>query len=136
MPLSVLEERAKKGHDPLVDFVRESTGRTANAIGKALAVKPDMVRNQQLAVVCGNNAEAGAACDAFPGLIRDDDYGHPLIILSGSIYVAAGQDRRSSGTHYTSRVLTEPIVEHTLEPLIYIGPRGQAPLRVDTAQPG
>ncbi len=127
VPLSVLEERAKKGQDPLVDFVRESTGRTANAIGKALAVKPDMVRSQQLAVACGNNAELVHRVTPFLGLIRDDDYGHPLIILSGSIYVAAGQDRRSSGTHYTSRVLTEPIVEHTLEPLIYIGPREGKP---------
>ena len=36
--------------------------------------------------------------------------------------MTAGTDRRSSGTHYTPRVLTEPIVEHTLEPLVYIGP--------------
>ena len=36
--------------------------------------------------------------------------------------MTAGTDRRSSGTHYTPRILTEPIVEHTLEPLVYIGP--------------
>jgi hypothetical protein len=29
---------------------------------------------------------------------------------------------RSSGTHYTPRSLTEPIVQYTLEPLVYIGP--------------
>src|SRR5216110_2624090 len=33
-----------------------------------------------------------------------------------------GSDRRSTGTHYTPKSLTEPIVQHTLEPLVYIGP--------------
>src|SRR5947209_20625810 len=33
-----------------------------------------------------------------------------------------GTDRRSSGTHYTPRSLTEPIVRYTLEPLVYVGP--------------
>src|SRR5690606_10785699 len=34
----------------------------------------------------------------------------------------SGTDRRSSGTHYTPRSLTEPIVQYTLEPLVYVGP--------------
>jgi hypothetical protein len=38
------------------------------------------------------------------------------------VYVTAGVDRRSTGTHYTPRSHTEPIVQHTLEPLVYIGP--------------
>ncbi len=33
-----------------------------------------------------------------------------------------GSDRRESGTHYTPRSLTEPIVQHTLDPLVYEGP--------------
>ena len=37
-------------------------------------------------------------------------------------YVTAGTDRRSTGTHYTPPSLTEPIVEHTLAPLVYEGP--------------
>ena len=44
------------------------------------------------------------------------------MIRKGSVYVTAGTDRRSSGTHYTPRSLTEPIVQYTLEPLVYIGP--------------
>src|SRR5439155_13436725 len=31
-------------------------------------------------------------------------------------------DRRSSGTHYTPKSLTEPIVQYTLEPLVFVGP--------------
>ena len=41
---------------------------------------------------------------------------------AGSVYVTAGTDRRSSGTHYTPESLTEPIVQYTLEPLVYVGP--------------
>ena len=43
-------------------------------------------------------------------------------MLPGSVYVTAGSDRRSTGTHYTPPSLTEPIVRHTLEPLVYEGP--------------
>ena len=45
-----------------------------------------------------------------------------MVIRKGSVFVTAGTDRRSSGTHYTQRSLTEPIVQYTLEPLVYIGP--------------
>ena len=45
-----------------------------------------------------------------------------MVIRKGSVFVTAGTDRRSSGTHYTPRSLTEPIVQYTLEPLVYIGP--------------
>src|SRR5262249_9696163 len=41
---------------------------------------------------------------------------------TGSVFVTAGTDRRSTGTHYTPRSLTEPIVQYTLEPLVYTGP--------------
>ena len=41
---------------------------------------------------------------------------------TGSVFVTAGTDRRSSGTHYTPKSLTEPIVQYTLEPLVYVGP--------------
>ncbi len=43
-------------------------------------------------------------------------------MLPGSIFVTAGTARRSTGTHYTPPSLTEPIVQHTLEPLVYVGP--------------
>lgn len=58
----------------------------------------------------------------FAGLIRTDTFGNPVIIPGGAIYVTQGTDRRSTGTHYTPRSLTEPIVQYTLEPLVYLGP--------------
>jgi len=33
-----------------------------------------------------------------------------------------GSDRRSTGTHYTPRTLTEEVVKYALEPLVYVGP--------------
>ena len=58
----------------------------------------------------------------FSALIRTDTFDRPVVIRKGSVFVTAGTDRRSSGTHYTQRSLTEPIVQYTLEPLVYIGP--------------
>ena len=58
----------------------------------------------------------------FAGLLREDSFDKLVVIPKGSVYVTAGSDRRSTGTHYTPRSLTEPIVQHTLEPLVYAGP--------------
>ena len=54
--------------------------------------------------------------------MRLDTFDYPVVILPRSVYVTAGTDRRSSGTHYTPESLTEPIVRYTLEPLVYEGP--------------
>src|SRR6185369_2860073 len=48
--------------------------------------------------------------------------GFPVVINAGSLYVTKGSERRTSGTYYTPPSLTEPIVKHTLDPLLYIGP--------------
>jgi hypothetical protein len=53
---------------------------------------------------------------------RDRQSGEPAVVPAGSLYVGAGPGRRRSGTHYTPRALTEPIVRYALEPLVYHGP--------------
>ena len=58
----------------------------------------------------------------FAGLLRTDTFDKPVVITTGSVYVTQGSDRRTTGTHYTPRSLTEPIVQHALDPLVYIGP--------------
>ncbi len=40
----------------------------------------------------------------------------------GSVYVSDSSHRGATGTHYTPRTLTEEIVKHTLDPLVYTGP--------------
>ena len=57
----------------------------------------------------------------FINLIRSDTFGYPVIIPTGSVYVAQGNNRRETGTHYTPKSLTEEIVRYTLEPLVYQG---------------
>ena len=80
------------------------------------------MRAERLAAACGNDEALARRVLPWAGLVRDDGFGFPVVIRAGSVYVTAGTERRSSGTHYTPRILTEPIVQHTLEPLVYIGP--------------
>ena len=107
----------------LLKFLNDETGRTENALRNALnAEPPDAHRRQALLVACDNDEALFARVLPWYGLIRNDDYGRPIIINAGSAYVTAGAERRATGTHYTPRSLTEPIVQHTLEPLVYVGP--------------
>jgi len=126
-PLAKLEARAEGGSPDapaarLMDFLKEETGRSPAALKRALATVPDPVWQAKLVAACGGDEALYARILPFAGLIRADDFDRPTVILPGSVYVTAGVDRRSSGAHYTQRVLTEPIVQHTLEPLVYIGP--------------
>ena len=43
------------------------------------------------------------------------------------MYVTPSSERSSTGTHYTPTSLTEPIVQYTLEPLVYEGPKEGKP---------
>src|SRR5207245_9412364 len=72
--------------------------------------------------VCDNNPALFERVLPFAGLLRTDTFDKPVVITAGSVYVTQGSDRRTTGTHYTPRSLTEPIVQHTLDPLVYIGP--------------
>jgi hypothetical protein len=108
--------------ESLVAFLKEQTGRSESPLRKALDFTPDLYRSQQIRIACGNDEPLYQRVLPFAGLLRDDDYGRPLVIPAGSVYVTSGTERRATGTHYTPRSLTEPIVQHTLEPLVYHGP--------------
>ncbi|MCC7111093.1 MAG: N-6 DNA methylase, partial [Deltaproteobacteria bacterium] len=48
----------------------------------------------------------------------------PSVIPLGAMYLQPGEERRRSGSHYTPRALTEPIVVTTLRPIFeQLGPR-------------
>ena len=53
----------------------------------------------------------------------------PDIVPPGALVLQPNDERRRSGSHYTPRELTEPIVRHTLEPLLdrLRGEDGRAP---------
>jgi hypothetical protein len=120
--LADLERLQAKGEDDLIAFLNEQTGRSTTALERALATKLDGDEASRCRAACGNDEKLWDRVRPFAGLLRDDTFGYPVVIRPKSVYVAAGTDRRSSGTHYTPRSLTEPIVRYTLEPLVYIGP--------------
>ncbi len=122
VPLAALEEKRRRGEADLIDFLHEQKVKSGKpAIKKLLATEVPAVRLGRMERLC-RDAATWKRVEPYAALIRDDDFGQPLILLPGQLYATAGQDRRSTGTHYTPRSLTEPIVEHTLEPLVYIGP--------------
>src|SRR6266496_3136614 len=108
----------------LVDFLVEKMGRSLNAIKNALMVSPMPKRfsRADLMAACDNNAAMFERVLPFAGVLRTDTFDKPVVITADSVYVTQGSDRRTTGTHYTPRSLTEPIVQHTLDPLVYTGP--------------
>ena len=47
-----------------------------------------------------------------------DVAGTPRLMAPGSLYLQPGEERRRTGSHYTPRELTEPIVRTTLRPVL------------------
>ncbi len=119
--LSTLEVLREKGEDVLLDYLKRETGRSVPALRKALAGELLLDEGRWLAAF-DNDEELAERARPFAGLVRHDTSGYPVVILAGSAYVTKGSDRRESGTHYTPRSLTEPAVQHTLDPLVYEGP--------------
>jgi hypothetical protein len=114
--------RAQKGEDGLLDLLEKETERQRSTLKKELASIPDPFERGKLLAACGNDDALLLRVLPYAGLLRYDSFGFPLIILPGAIYMTAGSDRRSTGTHYTPRTLTVPMVKYTLEPLVYSGP--------------
>ncbi len=122
--LSEVAQRATLGEQALLNFLQGQTGRSVDALKKSLATPPIPRRfsRADLLTACDGSATLFEQVLPFAGLLRSDSFDKPVVIPKGSLYVTQGTDRRSTGTHYTPRSLTEPIVQHTLDPLVYIGP--------------
>lgn len=123
MALSKLEQERVKGEASFVAWLKDETQKSPAALKNALGVdiQKDALKLSRLRSSCGNDDALLGRILPFAGLIRMDDFGNPAVILPGSVYVTAGTSRRATGSHYTPRSLTEPIVQHTLEPLVYAG---------------
>ena len=119
--LSELERLRAKGEADLLRFLKEQTGRSENALKRALDTPAEGDAAKKFRAACGDERLL-IRVRPFSGLVRSDTFGRPVVIRPDSVFVTAGTDRRSSGTHYTPRNLTEPIVQYTLEPLVYVGP--------------
>jgi hypothetical protein len=121
IPLATLEGLRAQGQDKLIEFLKDETGRSVSALRRTLE-EGSLLDEHLLLIACGQDEALLDRLRPFVGLIREDSFERPLVVLSGSIYVTAGTTRRSTGTHYTPPSLTEPIVQYSLEPLVYEGP--------------
>lgn len=123
--LAELENHHEKGTEALLKFLKEETGRTPKSLEKDLNAEFDAQEITRFRTAC-QTEELWKRVEPFAGLIRLDSFGYPGVITAGSVFVAAGTDRRSSGTHYTPKSLTEPIVRYTLEPMVFEGPNDKS----------
>jgi hypothetical protein len=121
--LQELEQHKEKSEESLLQYLEEITGRKATTIQKHLSQALEkQTERSKLMGACDNKQDLFERLLPFAGLLRKDTFGSYVIITPGSVYVTRGDDRRSTGTHYTPRSLTEPIVQHALDPLVYLGP--------------
>lgn len=118
--LSALEAKAAESEQALVDYLKERTGRSLAALRSDLR-REEPPNALALQAVCAGHDGLYNRIARFAHLLRDDSSGHPVVIHTGSVYVTKGSDRRSTGTHYTPRTLTEEVVKTTLDPLLYTG---------------
>jgi hypothetical protein len=133
--LAKLEELRAKGEKDLLRFLKDETGRSEAAMRKALKAEFDAQAVSRFRSACQGDEALWQRVQPFAGLVRLDTCGYPVVIPQGSVFVTEGTDRRSSGTHYTPRSLTEPIVQYTLEPLVYAGPAAGLPKAEWTLKP-
>ena len=119
--LAKLESLLAQGQDKLIEFLKEETGRSDSAIRRTLD-EVGLLSAHRLQLACSHDETLLARLRPFIGLIRSDSFDQPLVMLTGSVFVTVGSTRRSTGAHYTPPSLTQPVVQHTLEPLVYFGP--------------
>lgn len=62
--------------------------------------------------------QAKTAADLVAAIGRKVSVQTPGVMPVGSLYLQPGEERRRSGSHYTPRALTEPIVRETLRPVL------------------
>ncbi|MDX2271007.1 MAG: DNA methyltransferase [Cyanobacteriota bacterium] len=94
-------------------------------VDKILAAKPADRVNILKAAECELKGaalkelkEAKTAEDIAAAIGRRVSSRTPNLLAAGSLFLQPGEERRRSGSHYTPRKLTQPIVEKTLEPVL------------------
>ncbi len=120
--LRELEEMQEEGDDDLLAFLLEKTGRSEPALRNALAKPVDEDLYHGILLASGSDIPLADRIKPFGLLLRTDSWGDPLAYRENAFIVTLGAGRRETGTHYTPKSLTEPVVQHTLEPLAYFGP--------------
>jgi hypothetical protein len=107
----------------LIKAIAKHTSKTAGTIKKVLERNED---RQAMVNLGTDDAELLARAKPVERFLQ------PLGILRpGGLYVTRGQDRRTSGAHYTPPSLTEPVVRRTLEHQVYVNVEGSPGLLVE-----
>ena len=122
VPLVRVEEWRTAVSERLIEDLGRAIGKSGATLAKLLEKEVDTRLRDRLRTACRGDEALLARLLPLAHLIRPDQWGHPVVILPGSVFVTEGKDRRSTGTHYTPTSLTEPIVQYTLEPVVYMGP--------------
>jgi hypothetical protein len=125
--LAELERRLAESPEEFRSWLKEETGRNETALRNSMEVELEAHDASPFHAACGNDNALWARVKPFAGLVRDDTFGYPVVVLPGSVYVTEGEDRRTTGTQYTPRSLTGPVAQYTLEPLAYVGPAEGGP---------
>jgi hypothetical protein len=120
--LEAIEAKVAEGRDKFIAYLKDQTGKTERALGNLLDQATDAEKLRKLRVVCGDDHDLFERVKPFANLIREDSFGNVQVYPEGALYATVGSDRRSTGTHYTPRTLTEEVVKYALEPLVYVGP--------------
>lgn len=120
--LNELEAEGALGEEQLVALLQERTGRSEKGLLSALKREPDDAAQHRIVIASGGDQKLAGRIGRFGELLREDPWGRLLVYQKDSFIVTLGSGRRETGTHYTPKSLTEPIVQHTLEPLVYVGP--------------
>jgi len=122
MALLDLEKLQQQDEKKLIEALEEETDRSAKTLAKVLKTEIPAEESHRVLIACAQDQKLADRVLPFRGLLRQDSFERLVVVLPGGIYVGQGSARRSTGTHYTPRSLTEPIVQYTLEPLVYRGP--------------
>ena len=118
IPLEDLEDLAAAGPTKAASRLAKLTGRSRSAIKKALGREQEIGDLHALVQACSGVEALARRILPFLSLLRADTWGVPLVYRTGSFAVALGSGRRESGSHYTPKALTEPIVATTLRPIL------------------
>ena len=124
MGFEVLQAKAPsigfKPHHVVINLetlLTQAPGERKKWVKENLGWEPAEKASQALKSADTADAVLTALASKISPLYSDRERGN-LLVNSGDIYLQPTEERRRSGSHYTPRSLTEPIVRTTLDPVL------------------
>ena len=82
--LGELERLAVQGEPKLLEELRQLTGRGIPGLKKVLGAKADE-ESHRILIACGQNEKLAERVLRFAGLLREDSFERPVVVLQGGI---------------------------------------------------